>query len=53
MQWQADWGLRMRMGGTVVLLVTLYLIFLGVLPLYFQNLLLTVVIIGLVSFGQL
>ncbi len=53
MQWQADWGLRARMGATMLLLVALYLVFLGVLTLYTQSLLLVVVTIGLVSFGQL
>jgi len=38
MQWQADWGLRMRMGANMLLLGALYLGFAGALTLYFPNL---------------
>jgi heat shock protein HtpX len=52
MQWQADWGLRARMGITMFLLAALYLLFIGVLALYFDSLLLIVVVMGLFSLGQ-
>jgi len=53
MQWQTDWGLRARMGVTMFLLVALYLVFIGVLTVYFESLLLVVVMMGLFSFAQL
>jgi len=53
MQWQTDWGLRARMGITMFLLAALYLVFIGVLTLYFESLLLVVVMMGLFSFAQL
>ncbi|MFD1586146.1 zinc metalloprotease HtpX [Halorientalis brevis] len=52
MQWQADWGLRARMGLTMFLLAALYLVFIGVLSLYFESLLLVAVVMGLFSFAQ-
>jgi len=52
MQWQADWGLRGRMALTMFLLGVLYLVFVGVLTLYFESLLLIAVVMGLFSLGQ-
>jgi heat shock protein HtpX len=46
MQWQPDWGLRFRMGFTMFLLFTLYVVFVGILTLYFGNLLVPVVLMG-------
>ena len=46
MQWQPDWGLRFRMGFTMFLLFTLYVVFVGILALYFGNLLVPVVLMG-------
>ncbi|WP_128226451.1 zinc metalloprotease HtpX [Halobacteriaceae archaeon SHR40] len=53
MQWQTDWGLRARMGVTMFLLAALYLVFIGVLTVYFESLLLVVIMMGLFSFAQL
>ena len=53
MQWQADWGLRARMGVTLFLLAVLYLAFVGVLALYVESLLLIAAVMGLFSLGQL
>ena len=53
MQWQTDWGLRARMGLTMFLLAALYLVFIGVLSLYFESLLLVAIVMGIFSFGQL
>jgi heat shock protein HtpX len=46
MQWKPDWGLRGRMVLTMGLLVVLYIVFLGVLTLYFESLLLVVIVMG-------
>jgi len=46
MDWQADWGLRARMGLTMFLLAALYVVFLGVLTLYFRSILAVVLIMG-------
>jgi heat shock protein HtpX len=53
MEWKADWGLRARMGFTMLLLVALYIVFLGVLSYYFQSLLMIVVVMGLFMGAQL
>ncbi|EMA08679.1 Heat shock protein. Metallo peptidase. MEROPS family M48B [Haloarcula vallismortis] len=47
MEWQTDWGLRGRMALTMFLLFALYIVFLGALTLYFSNLALIVVVMGL------
>ncbi len=52
MQWQTDWGLRARMGFTMFLLFALYLVFIGVLTLYFGNLLFAAVLLGAFSIFQ-
>ncbi|QSG10609.1 zinc metalloprotease HtpX [Halapricum desulfuricans] len=52
MQWQADWGLRGRMGLTMVLLGLLYVGFIAALAVSGINLLGIVLILGLFSFGQ-
>ncbi|MDS0282382.1 zinc metalloprotease HtpX [Haloarcula onubensis] len=45
MQWQTDWGLRGRMALTMFLLFGLYIVFLGVLTLYFGDRLLPIVVV--------
>ena len=52
MQWQTDWGLRARMGFTMFLLFALYLVFVGVLTLYFENLLFAAILLGGFSIVQ-
>ncbi|MCY4729585.1 zinc metalloprotease HtpX [Natronomonas gomsonensis] len=52
MQWQTDWGLRVRMGFTMFLLFALYLVFVGVLTLYFGNLLIPAILLGAFSLAQ-
>ncbi len=52
MQWQTDWGLRARMGFTMFLLFALYLVFIGVLTLYFGNLLFAALMLGAFSVFQ-
>ncbi|MEF8778412.1 MAG: zinc metalloprotease HtpX [Natronomonas sp.] len=52
MQWQTDWGLRARMGFTMFLLFALYLVFVGVLTLYFGNLLFAAILLGGFSIVQ-
>jgi heat shock protein HtpX len=52
MDWQTDWGLRARMGFTVFLLFALYLVFIGVLMLYFDNLLFAALMLGAFSIVQ-
>lgn len=46
MEWKTDWGLRTRMGLTMFLLFALYLIFIGVLTLYFGDLLFAAIMLG-------
>ncbi len=46
MDWQTDWGLRFRMGVTMFLLFALYLVFVGLLTVYFGNLLVPVILLG-------
>ena len=52
MQWQTDWGLRARMALTMFLLFGLYVVFVGVLTAYFENLLIPVVLLGSFSLVQ-
>ena len=52
MQWQTDWGLRARMGFTMFLLFALYLVFIGILTVYFDNLLFAVIMLGVFSIAQ-
>ena len=52
MQWQTDWGLRGRMALTMFLLFGLYIVFLGVLTLYFQNIVAIVLVMGLFMGAQ-
>ncbi|MCU4719283.1 zinc metalloprotease HtpX [Halapricum hydrolyticum] len=52
MQWQPDWGLRGRMGLTMLLLGLLYVGFIAALAVSGINLLGIVLILGLFSFGQ-
>ena len=52
MEWQTDWGLRARMALTMLLLFGLYVVFVGVLTLYFENLLIPIVLLGSFSLVQ-
>jgi heat shock protein HtpX len=52
MNWQPDWGLRLRMGVTMFLLFGLYVVFVGVLATEFDNLLIPVVLLGSFSLVQ-
>ena len=46
MEWQADWGLRGRMVLTMLLLGSLYVLFVGVLSLYVRDILPIVLVMG-------
>ncbi|PSP74932.1 zinc metalloprotease HtpX [Halobacteriales archaeon QS_1_68_20] len=46
MQWQTDWGLRGRMALTMLLLGVLYVVFLGMLTFYFDNMLTALLFVG-------
>jgi heat shock protein HtpX len=48
MEWPTDWGLRLRMGATMLLLVLLYLLFLGALSVYFRGILPSLVVMVIV-----
>ena len=52
MQWSTDWGLRGRMALTMFLLFALYLVFIGVLTLYFGDLLFAAVMLGAFAIVQ-
>ena len=52
MQWQTDWGLRGRMALTMFLLFALYIVFIGLLSLYFRSLVAIVLIMGLFMGAQ-
>ncbi len=52
MQWQADWGLRTRMGATMFLLAAVYLVFIGIMSVYVQSFLFIAIVFGLFSFAQ-
>ncbi|MDS0279172.1 zinc metalloprotease HtpX [Halomicroarcula sp. S1AR25-4] len=51
MQWQTDWGLRGRMALTMFLLFGLYIVFLGLLTLYFGDRLLPIVLVMALFLG--
>ncbi|MFC6731320.1 MULTISPECIES: zinc metalloprotease HtpX [unclassified Haladaptatus] len=52
MNWKPDWGLRGRMALTMFLLFALYIVFIGVLTLYFESLVITVAFMGIFMFAQ-
>ncbi|AXR76459.1 zinc metalloprotease HtpX [Natrarchaeobaculum sulfurireducens] len=52
MDWQADWGLRFRMFLTMFLLFALYIVFAGVLTLYFTEGAGSILIFGLLFGGM-
>ncbi|WP_435096418.1 zinc metalloprotease HtpX [Halorubrum sp. N11] len=52
MEWKTDWGLRGRMAFTMFLLFALYVVFVGVLTLYFQNFLFPMIMLGGFSIAQ-
>ena len=52
MKWKADWGLRGRMFLTMFLLFALYIVFIGSLTVYFDNMLPAVIIMGGFLFVQ-
>ncbi len=52
MQWQTDWGLRGRMALTMFLLFGLYIVFLGVLVLYFDSIALIILVMALFMGAQ-
>ena len=52
MDWKTDWGLRGRMAFTMFLLFALYVVFVGVLTLYFQNFLFPMIMLGAFSIAQ-
>ena len=52
MQWQTDWGLRGRMALTMFLLFGLYIVFIGLLSLYFEGIAAIVVIMALFMGAQ-
>ena len=53
MEWKADWGLRARMATTMFLLFALYIVFVGALVVYLQNILVPVIMIGAFSLVQI
>ena len=52
MEWKADWGLRARMGVTMLLLGVLYIVFIGVLASLGAGPTLIVGVMGLFMLGQ-
>ncbi|WP_410766030.1 zinc metalloprotease HtpX [Haloferax sp. DFSO60] len=52
MDWKPDWGLRGRMAFTMFLLFALYIVFAGVLLVYFNNLFIMVAFMGIFLFAQ-
>ncbi|WP_254272976.1 zinc metalloprotease HtpX [Haloarcula marina] len=52
MQWQTDWGLRGRMVLTMFLLFGLYIVFIGLLSLYFTNFAAIVLVMALFMGAQ-
>ncbi|EMA65969.1 heat shock protein HtpX [Halorubrum aidingense JCM 13560] len=52
MEWKTDWGLRGRMAFTMFLLFALYVVFVGVLSLYFGDFLFPVIMLGAFSIAQ-
>lgn len=53
MDWHAQWGLRLRMGGVMVLFIALYVAFIGVLSLYFSSISVIALGVLIVSTAQL
>ncbi|PSQ65832.1 MAG: zinc metalloprotease HtpX, partial [Halobacteriales archaeon SW_9_67_24] len=51
MEWKTDWGLQARMGLTMLLLLALYVVFIGVLSVY-TSLGVMVLVMGLFMVGQ-
>ncbi|HET7323105.1 MAG TPA: zinc metalloprotease HtpX [Halococcus sp.] len=51
MEWKTDWGLRARMGMTMLLLLVLYIVFIGILA-QFTTLLGIVIVMALFMGGQ-
>jgi heat shock protein HtpX len=52
MEWKTDWGLQTRMGLTMLLLLALYVVFIGVLWAVSQSLLLIILVMGAFMAGQ-
>jgi len=52
MEWKTDWGLRGRMAFTMFLLFALYVVFVGVLTLYFGDFLFPLIMLGGFSIAQ-
>jgi len=52
MDWQTDWGLRGRMALTMFLLFGLYVVFIGVLTVYFGDFLFPLIMLGGFSIAQ-
>ena len=53
MQWQTDWGLRGRMALTMFLLFGLYIVFIGLLSLYFRSIATVAIVMALFMGAQL
>lgn len=53
MEWKTDWGLRARMGVTMLLLIALYVVFIGVLSLLNVGVFTIILIMVLFMGGQL
>ena len=52
MEWKTDWGLRGRMAFTMFLLFALYVVFVGVLTVYFGDFLFPLIMLGGFSIAQ-
>ncbi|WP_276255233.1 zinc metalloprotease HtpX [Halomontanus rarus] len=53
MEWQTDWGLRFRMLVTMFLLFALYIVFVGVITVYYGGgMIMVVTLFGIFSLGQ-
>lgn len=52
MEWKTDWGLQTRMGLTMLLLLALYVVFIGVLWVAFKSLLFIILAMGAFMLGQ-
>ncbi|OYR42715.1 zinc metalloprotease HtpX [Halorubrum sp. Ib24] len=52
MEWKTDWGLRGRMAFTMFLLFALYVVFVGVLTVYFGDFLFPLVMLGGFAIAQ-
>ncbi|EMA55318.1 MULTISPECIES: zinc metalloprotease HtpX [Halococcus] len=53
MEWKTDWGLQARMGLTMLLLLALYVVFIGALAIYGVGLFWITLVMGLFMVGQL